>query len=88
MKSHIMLAALADIPPVAEDHFKKAERICDRLYEGKETDEEEEILAYQEIIKSGLRDLGPEMRQWKMEEGLYISSSDEDSETEDAKTSS
>jgi hypothetical protein len=60
MKSHIMLAALADIPPVAEDHF----------------------------IKSGLRDLGPEMRQWKMEEGLYISSSDEDSETEDAKTSS
>jgi hypothetical protein len=86
MKSHIMLAALADIPPVAEMHFKEADRICDQLYESKQANEGEEILTYREIIKSGLRDLGPEIREWKIEEGLYISSSDEDSETEDRTT--
>jgi hypothetical protein len=31
----------------------------------RKVDEEEGILAYQRIIKSGLRDLGPKMKQWK-----------------------
>jgi hypothetical protein len=79
----MMLAAVAAIPPVAEYHFKEADRICDRLYESRKTGEEEEVLTHQDIIKSGLRELAPEMRHWKMEEGLDISSPDEDSETED-----
>ena len=73
-----MLAGLADIPPIAESHFKEADRLCTQLYESRKEGEEEEILTYREIISNGLTDLGPEMKQWKMEEDIYISSSDED----------
>jgi hypothetical protein len=71
VKCHLMLAALADIPPVAEEHFNEADRLCTELYESRKAGEEEEILTYRAIITGGKTDLGPEMKQWKMEEGMY-----------------
>ncbi len=73
-----MLAALADIPPVAETHFNEAGKFCIQLYESRKDGEEEEILMYQAIITSGKENLGTEMKEWKLEEGIYISSSEED----------
>ena len=78
VKRHLMLAALADIPPVAETHFDEADKLCIQLYESRNDGEEEEILTYRAIIASGKKDLGPEMKEWKMEEGIYTSSSEED----------
>jgi hypothetical protein len=73
-----MLAGLADIPPAAESHFNEADRLCTQLYESRKEGEEEEILTYREMISSSLKDLDPEMKEWKIEEGIYVSSSDED----------
>ncbi|KIW21755.1 uncharacterized protein PV07_12815 [Cladophialophora immunda] len=79
VKCHLMLAALADIPPVAETPLDEADKLCIQLYESRKDGEEEEILIYQAIIASGKENLGPEMKEWKMEEGIYyISSSEED----------
>ena len=78
VKCHIMLAALADIPPVAETHFNEADKLCIQLYESRKDGEEEEILTYRAIIASGKKNLGTEMREWKREEGIYTSSSEED----------
>ena len=46
VKCHLMLAALADIPPVAEEHFNEADRLCTELYKSRKAGEEEEILTY------------------------------------------
>lgn len=78
VKCHLMLAALADIRPVAETHSDEADKLCIQLYESRKDGEEEEILMYQAIIASGKENLCLEMKEWKMEEGIYISSSEED----------
>jgi hypothetical protein len=78
VKCYLMLAGLANIPPVAESHLTQADRLCTQLYEGRQEGEEEEIQAYREIINSSLEDLRVEMREWKIEEGIYVSSSEED----------
>lgn len=70
LKCHLMLAALADIPAVAETHFDEAGKLCIQLYESRKEGEEEEILVYQAIIASGKDNLGPEMEEWKTEEGI------------------
>ena len=63
MKCYLVLAALADITPLAENYFfKEANVTCTQLYEYRNSGEEEEILTYQNIIKESLADLGPEMR--------------------------
>ena len=80
VKCHLMLAGFADIPPVAEIHFNEAKKFCTQLYENRKDGEEEEILTYRAMIDDGKKDLGPEMRQWKLEEGIYITSSEEDEE--------
>jgi len=46
VKCHLMLAALADISSVAEEHFNEADRLCTELYESKKADEKKEILTY------------------------------------------
>lgn len=79
VRCHLMLAALADIPPLAEIHFNKADKFITQLYESRKDGEEEEILIYQAMINDGKEDLGSDMKQWKLEEGIYISSSEEDS---------
>jgi hypothetical protein len=73
-----MLAGLADIPPVAESHLNRADRLCTQLYESRKEGEGEEIATYREIITSSLEDLRLEMEEWKIEEGIYDSSSEED----------
>ena len=57
-----MLAALADISSVAEEHFNEADRLCTELYESKKADEKKEILTYWVIITGEKTDLGPEMK--------------------------
>jgi hypothetical protein len=78
VKCYLMPAGLADIPPAAESHLNQADRLCTQLYEGRKVGEAEEIKTYREIINSSLKDLRPEMREWKIEEGIYVSSSEED----------
>ena len=63
VKCHLMLAALADINPVTEMHFNKADKFCTQLYESRKDGEEEEILMYRSMINDGKRDLDSEMKQ-------------------------
>jgi hypothetical protein len=46
--------------------------------ESRKDGEEVEMLTYRAIIAGGKRNLGPEMKEWKVEEGIYMSSSEED----------
>jgi hypothetical protein len=54
----------------------EADTLCTRLCENRKDGEEEEILTLRVIITEWKRNLGPEMRQWKLEEGIHIASSD------------
>ena len=76
-----MLAGFADIPPVAKKYFEEAEQQCERMYERRKPGEEEEIITYRKIITEGLEGLVAEERHWKLEEGIYITSSDEEAES-------
>ena len=71
-----MLAGFADIPPVARRHFETAKTQCCALYESCQPGEEEEIITYRTIIQDALRDLIHEKKDWKLEEGISVSSSD------------
>jgi hypothetical protein len=49
VKYHLMLAGLADVPPVMESHLDETGRLCTQLFEGRKKGEEEEILAYRDM---------------------------------------
>ncbi len=68
---------LANVPTVAETHFERAGDLCDQLYEIRKDGEGEEILTYRTMIISGQRELHAEVKQWKMEQGIYTSGSKE-----------
>jgi hypothetical protein len=70
-----MLAALVEISHDIESHLNQADQLYTRLYEGKKEGEENDIHAYQETINSSLKDLCMEMREWKIAECRYVSSS-------------
>ena len=73
-----MLGGLADIPPLSQDHLRRADRYCAQLLKDKNDGEEEEIVRYKNIIEESLEDLKADIKEWRMEEGLYASSSDEE----------
>ncbi|KIV87970.1 hypothetical protein PV10_09160 [Exophiala mesophila] len=73
-----MLAVLADIPPIGATHFDEADKLCTQLYKNRKDAEEEEILTYRTIIANGKMNVVLELKQWKMEEGIHMSSSEKD----------
>ncbi len=77
VKCHLMLAVLADIPTVGQYHFDVAGALCDQLYERREDGDEEEILTYQTIVAKGQRELRAEVKQWRIEQETFESSSKE-----------
>ncbi len=74
VQCYIMLAGFADISPVAEKHFKDANRVCEQLWKSRNEGEEKKILTYGAIIAEGLEDLEPEMKSWKLGERICDSS--------------
>ena len=78
MKCNLQFGGIADIPPEAERLLKEAQQHCEQLLEISKDDERDEILTYRNIITESLVDLNPEMIEWKLAEGIYITSSEED----------
>ena len=83
MKCHFMLGGVCKDVMQAKHHLLYAKKHCENLLAQCLEEDREQVLHSQGIVLESLEELKPEERQFRMEMGEFVNSSDEEEDDTD-----